>query len=79
MMRVPIDEAEGKDVPYFTSISLDQITIPRPFSKQAELLGAGWKKESLRAAEILPEERNDMWSWSQKRAALTNNTAAHNP
>ena len=83
LMRAPIDEPEGKEVTYFTSRSLDQITIPQPFSSQADVLGAGWNKASLNAADVPAQVRsrvrNEILSLSQKRTSQPNHVTPLNP
>ncbi|MDQ3651562.1 MAG: hypothetical protein M3458_15070 [Acidobacteriota bacterium] len=69
MMRVPDDGAEGEGAGFFMATRLDDVVVPQPFAAEAEVIAAGWSRESLRAVKMLPDEGQNLREWSVKRAS----------
>lgn len=52
LLRFPLTGADGKNIAYFQSASVENINLPPPFAATAEIIRGGWTLEAWRGSEI---------------------------
>lgn len=52
MMRFPLTSADGKNIAYFQSSSIGNVTLPAPFAPASEVIRSGWTLEAWRGTQV---------------------------
>jgi hypothetical protein len=50
VVRLAADMYEGQGVQLWVSKTLDRVVLPPPFAMEQELIGLGWRQESMAGA-----------------------------
>lgn len=58
MMRFPLTTADGKNIAYFQSSSVQSVNLPAPFAPASEVIRGGWTIEAWRGMEIEGRDSN---------------------
>lgn len=68
VVRLPDDEFAENALTYYV-VSKAGVQMPGAFAPAAQLIGAGWRPESFKAAEVSAAEREKQREWLAARAA----------
>lgn len=58
MMRFPLTTADGKNIAYFQSSSVQNVNLPAPFASASDVIRSGWTLEAWRGMEIGGKDTN---------------------
>lgn len=67
MVRLPDDEFSENALTYYI-IPKSGLQVPGGFAPASQLLGAGWRPETLKATEVSPGEKEKQREWLAARA-----------
>ncbi len=75
MMRFPLTAADGKNIAYFQSASVENINLPKAFAPASEVIRNGWTREAWRGMEIGGDNKDFARMLVEEEANLKSNAA----